>query len=132
FYKNSASLQGTANLTTRGMFGEGILLTRGSESESKKFHFEESRFSGRDAIFRIQSDNPQKPAMLCKGVHLDFDLVKGVAYFSPEVIGVASNEFPYAMYKSSLDHGIWDLKKKTVLMEMPDGGDINKSYFYST
>jgi hypothetical protein len=132
FYKNTATLQGTANLTSRGMFGEGILLTRGSESESEKFHFEQTRFSGQDVNFQIKSDNPAKPALLCKMVKLEFDLTKSIAMFSPEVAGSASNEFPYAMYKSSLDNGIWDLKKKTITMKMPAGGDINKSYFYST
>lgn len=132
FYKNTASLQGTANLTSRGMFGEGILLTRGSESESEKFQFEQTQFSGRDASFQIKSDNPAKPALLCKMVKLEFNLVKNMASFSPEIAGSASNEFPYAMYKSSLDNGLWDLTKKTITMKMPEGGDISRSYFYST
>lgn len=132
FYNKTAVLVGTANVTSRGMFGEGILQTRGSESESENFHFEQTRFEGREAIFTIQSDNPAKPALLCKNVKLDFSLEKSLAMFQPEVEGFASNEFPYVQYKSSLDNGVWDLKKKTVSMKMPEGGDISKSYFYST
>ncbi|TAH25439.1 MAG: hypothetical protein EAZ07_07225 [Cytophagales bacterium] len=131
-YKGTASLQGTANITKKGMFGEGILLTRGSEVESSDFKFSQSRFTAGNAHFQIKSDNPTKPALLCLGVKFDFDLEKAIANFSPEVEGAASNEFPYAMYKSSLNNGVWDLHKKTINMKMPEGGDINKSYFYST
>jgi hypothetical protein len=132
FYNKTATLQGTANVTSRGMFGEGILLTRGSETESRQFHFEKVAFSAKESIFKINSDNPAKPALLCKNVKLSFDLEKAEAHFNPEVIGEASNEFPFVQYKSSLDNGVWDLKKKIVTMKMPDGGDINKSYFYTT
>lgn len=131
-YKGTASLQGTANITKKGMMGEGILLTRGSEVESVDFKFSQTKFVAGNAHFQIKSDNPTKPAVLCRGVKFDFDLDKAIAHFTPEVEGEASNEFPYAMYKSSLNNGVWDLHKKIVSMKMPDGGDISKSYFYST
>ncbi|MFN3403876.1 MAG: hypothetical protein ACK40G_07265 [Cytophagaceae bacterium] len=131
-YDNTAQLEGTTIISTKGMNGMGVLFTRGSESESKNFHFEQTRFAGREANFEVKSDNPDKPALSCDNVKLDFDLEKSVAYFSPEIEGAASNEFPYAQYKSSLDKGEWDLQKKKIFMKMPEGGDINKSYFYST
>lgn len=131
-YSKSATLEGKSIVTSKGMFGQGLLLTRGSESESPNFHFEETEFLGRNAIFQIQSDNPEKPALLCSDVKLEFDLIKGFAFFSPEVEGFASNVFPYLQYKSSLDKGIWDLKNKKISMAMEEGGNIDKSYFYST
>ncbi|MFL5729021.1 MAG: hypothetical protein ACJ75J_05980 [Cytophagaceae bacterium] len=131
-YNNTASLQGVANITSKGMYGEGVLTTRGSEAQSLHFHFEQTKYAGRESTFEIKSDNPKKPALRCISVKLDFDLVKGEAVFSPEVAGFASNDFPYAQYRSSLDKGVWDLNKKTVTMSMPEGGDISKSYFYST
>ncbi len=131
-YKGTASLQGTANITKKGMMGEGILLTRGSEVESADYKFSQAKFVAGNAHFQIKSDNPTKPALLCRGVKFDFDLDKAIAHFTPEVEGEASNEFPYAMYKSSLNNGVWDLHKKIVSMKMPEGGDIAKSYFYST
>jgi hypothetical protein len=131
-YNNTASLQGVGNITSKGMFGEGVLTTRGSEAQSLRFHFEQSKYSGREATFEIKTDNPKKPALRCIAVKLEFDLAKGIALFSPEVEGFASNDFPYAQYRSSLDKGVWDLNKKTVTMSMPEGGDISKSYFYST
>jgi hypothetical protein len=131
-YSSTATLQGVANITSHGMFGEGVLATRGSETKSPDFHFEQTKFEGRQSTFDIKSDNPKKSALNCVAVKFEFDLVKGMAYFSPEVAGFASNSFPYAQYKSSLDKGVWDTNKKIVTMSMPEGGDINKSYFYST
>jgi hypothetical protein len=131
-YNKTATLQGVANITAKGMFGEGVLATRGSETKSPNFHFEQTKFEGRHSTFDIKSDNPKKSALNCVAVKFEFDLKQGMAYFSPEVAGFASNSFPYAQYKSSLDKGEWDVNKKTVTMRMPEGGDINKSYFYST
>jgi hypothetical protein len=131
-YNKTASLQGIANITSHGMYGEGILTTRGSEAQSLRFHFEQTKYSGRESTFEIKSDNPKKPALRCIAVKLEFDLQKSIAEFSPEIAGFASNDFPYAQYRSSLDKGVWDLNKKTVTMSMPVGGDISKSYFYST
>jgi hypothetical protein len=131
-YNNTASLQGVANVTSKGMFGEGVLATRGSEAQSLRFHFEQNRFSGRESTFEIKTDNPKKPALRCIAVKLEFDLQKGIAEFSPEIAGFASNDFPYAQYRSSLDKGVWDQNKKNVTMSMPKDGDISKSYFYST
>lgn len=132
FYKGTGDMHGTAILTKNGMFGKGVLITRGSESESPKFHFEQTKFAARETLFKVKSDNPDKPALKCEQVKLNFDLDQSIAQFSPEQQGFASNEFPYAQYKTSLDEGTWDLKKKKIFMKMPEDGNINKSYFYST
>jgi len=131
-YKGTATLEGKSIITPSGMKGQGALFTRGSETESGNFSFELTRYTGRNAKFQILTENPDKPAVLCNDVRIDFDLDKSIAKFSPEVDGYASNTFPYLQYKSSLDEGVWDLEKKEILMKMDDGGDINKSFFYST
>src|SRR5690606_24410945 len=100
--------------------------------QSPNFHFEQTRYTGRNSLFMIKSDNPDKPALQCTDVKIEFDLEKGIAHFSPEVEGYASNTFPYLQYKSSLDKGVWDLEKRKIYMKMEEGGDISKSYFYST
>src|SRR5690606_14425427 len=53
YYKGTAKLHGTSIVRENGMFGRGVLFTRGSEAESMNFHFEQDRFSGRDAFFLI-------------------------------------------------------------------------------
>ncbi|HWZ21679.1 MAG TPA: hypothetical protein VNW06_03445, partial [Cytophagaceae bacterium] len=131
-YDSTATMIGTTNVTKNGMLGKGVLFTRGSVSESYKFFFEQTRFGARNAQFKIESDDPDKPALQGKDVKLIFNLEKGLAKFNPEVEGFASNSFPYAQYKSSLEEGEWDLKKKIVTLAKPDSADITKSYFYST
>ncbi len=130
-YNNTATLKGTTVVRANGLHGFGLLDTRGSESISPDFHFEKIRFSGRHSIFRVKSDNPSKPAIQTIDAKIDFDLVKKVATFSPEVEGFASTEFPYAQYKTSIGKGTWDMDDKKVTMRMPEGSDIKKSYFYS-
>ncbi len=131
-YDSSATMIGTANVTKNGMLGKGVLFTRGSVSESYKFFFEEKKFGARNAKFKIESDDPDKPALSGVDVKLAFDLEQKMARFNPEVEGFASNSFPYVDYKSSLQEGEWDLKKKIVTLAKPDSADITKSYFYST
>jgi len=131
-YNQTAALQGTLTVTHNGMFGLGILTTRGSETESPAFHFEEKKFGARNAIFRIKSDNPAKPALKATDAKVDFDLEKGIANFGPEKQGFASTEFPYAQYKTSIENGLWDLEKRKVFLTAADTSNITTSYFYST
>jgi len=130
-YKATANMQGTLVNSEKGMFGIGVLFTRGSSSESLDFHFEEKKFGARKAGFYIKSNNPDKPALRATDVKLDFDLEANMATFKPETEGFASTEFPYGQYKTSLDKGVWDLEKKKIFMTKPEGVDISKSYFYS-
>ncbi|MCS6823665.1 MAG: hypothetical protein NZ529_05165 [Cytophagaceae bacterium] len=131
-YDSTAFLYGTSIITRGGMRGKGIVHTRGSETESFNYHFEQKKYAARNAKFKIESDDPDKPALQGTDVKLKFDLENNIAYFSPEVEGAASISFPYVQYKSSLQDGVWHLQNKTVTMSMPEGGDISKSYFYST
>ncbi|MBC7451059.1 MAG: hypothetical protein H7259_06185, partial [Cytophagales bacterium] len=132
FYNQTAGLQGTATVTHSGMYGMGILTTRGSETESMKFHFEDKKFAAREAIFRIKSDNPDKPALKSTQAKVEFDLEKGIVTFGPEQQGFASTEFPYAQYKTSIEKGLWDLQKRKVFLTAADTANIGNSYFYST
>ncbi len=132
FYEETATLDGISTITTKGMYGKGILKTRGSRTFSDRFHFEENRYGGREALFEILTDNPAKPALRSENCKLVFELDSAKAYFSPEVQGFASNSFPYLKYKSSLDKGSWDLETKIIHMEKPEDAHISTSYFYST
>lgn len=130
-YQNTASLNGTAIITERGMLGSGVLETRGSVSASNKFHFEQSIFDGRNATFTVKSENPSKPAIRSTNCKLEFDLIKENATFGPEIAGYASTEFPFLKYKTSIEKGLWDLKAEKVQMKT-EGDNLTNSYFYST
>ena len=132
FYNQTATLEGSANVTKKGVFGSGTLLTRGSKSRSGKMTFSQYSLSARNAEFEVLSDNPQKPAMRGDDVSLDFDLLSNTADISPERAGVASLDFPYAQMKTSLPEAFWDLEDSVVTMLKSPNVDIRDSYFYST
>ncbi|MEL6536342.1 MAG: hypothetical protein AAFQ98_13080, partial [Bacteroidota bacterium] len=115
-----------------GAFGNGVLLTRGSETQSEAYTFTEQAFVGRNADFEVKSDNPRKPAVLGQDVRLDFQLDQNYAEISPEQEGVAAIGFPYAQYKTSIPSAIWSLDANTITMTKPDEVPIENSYFYST
>ncbi|WMJ72441.1 hypothetical protein RCC89_04580 [Cytophagaceae bacterium ABcell3] len=131
-YNKAAILTGTNIITEKGNFGSGVLEMEGSETASGNFHFEKTRYEARNANFSIKSDNPSKPAVRCVNVKLDFSFEDKKAFFSPEIKGFASNEFPYSQYKSSIANGTWDMNEQIIVMEKPEEEDISQSYFYST
>lgn len=131
-YDSTATLDGTAIVNKNGTFGKGTLFTRASESVSREFDFEESRFNARHAEFEIKSDNPKKPALAGDDVRLNFDLDQEIADISPEIEGVAAIDFPYSQFKTSISQAKWDLKNKKVTMSKPEDVDIRNSYFYTT
>ena len=132
FYDRTATLNGSVNVTKKGVFGSGTLLTRGSKSRSDKMTFAQYSYSARNADFEVLSDNPSKPAMSGNDISLDFDLLSNTADISPEQTGVASLDFPYAQMKTSLSEAFWDLEDSVVTMLKAPGVDIRDSYFYST
>lgn len=132
FYNKRVRMNGTLAINEKGAFGSGIIKASGSRAESPAYSFKQDRLSGRNAFFEVQSDNPVKPAFACKNVKFDFFVDQEYAEFSPEEEGFASNEFPFARYKTSIPKAVWDLKKKTVTMTKPEGADLSSSIFYST
>lgn len=131
-YDKTATLNGRVNLSTKGLFGTGMLVTRGSESVSNFFTFREKEYLGRRAKFKVKSNDPKKPAFVGDDVKLDFNLEENYAKISPEVEGNAALAFPYSQYKSSINEAIWKLDEKKILMSLPEGSDLESSYFYST
>jgi len=132
FYNASASMYGTATITNNGVYGDGKLFTRGSESISKEMHFTETEYSAQHAEFKINSDNPSKPALAGDDIRLNFDLVNDEAEISPEIEGVAAIDFPYAQFKTSISQAVWNLDNRKITMTKPDNVVLENSYFYST
>ncbi|SFC15095.1 hypothetical protein SAMN05421780_10391 [Flexibacter flexilis DSM 6793] len=131
-YEKTATLDGALVVATTGVNGSGKIKTRGSQIVSPNYTFGITDFSGREAIFEIQSSNALKPAVLCRDVKFNFNLKEKFAEFNPEKEGYASNEFPYTRYKTSIPRAVWYLDRKVVEMEKPENVDISNSYFYST
>ncbi len=132
FYGKRVRMNGTLAINETGAYGYGLIKAAGSRAESPAYSFKHDRITGRNAFFEVQSANPVKPAFACKNVKFDFYVDDEYATFSPEVEGEASNEFPYARYKTSIPKATWDLKKKTVTMNKPEDAELSSSIFYST
>lgn len=131
-YEGIAVLDGRTTITHRGVFGSGDLNSLGSETYSDAFEFKSERFLAKNAQFKINTDNPEKPALAGNDVHIDFDLVTKKAEIKPEVEGEAALEFPYAQFRTSIPTAVWDLDSGIVTMSKPENIDIESSYFYTT
>ncbi|MES2386415.1 MAG: hypothetical protein V4543_00320 [Bacteroidota bacterium] len=131
-YQKSTTLNGRIVVGPRKVTGGGDVKRQGSVVSSQQLTFEKENFSGREANFKIESEDTLKPAVACTNVKFVYDLKKRFAEMTPEVSGFASNAFPYAQYKTSIPKAIWDFDKKIVTMSKPDSIDIAESYFYST
>ncbi|MBK0404475.1 hypothetical protein I5M27_15860 [Adhaeribacter sp. BT258] len=132
-YNGQFAYKGRAVITPDGLKGNGMVESNETKIKSPYFNFQGTHFKGNNAVMEIKSDNPDKPALLATDVHMNYDLKKGYAEFSPERVGFASTELPNAQYKTSLSGGKWDFKQKIVTMKEPEGKeDITSSFFYST
>lgn len=131
-YDSTASFQGLAILSSKGMFGAGTLLTRGSEAISESFTFAQDNYQARHAKFEIKSSNSMKPALAGNDVRLHFNLTQNNADISPEVEGEAAIDFPYAQFKTSITKASWNLEDNKVRMIKPEDVPISNSYFYTT
>jgi len=130
-YDETASLKGKTIITKKGLFGQGEMKTRGSNTTSENFNFKELRFSARRADFEIESTDTI-PALAADNVRLDFDFQANTASINPEIEGDAALNFPYASYKTSIPSALWKLDEKIVEMTKPASINISNSYFYST
>ena len=131
-YDNTATLDGTALLTTSGFYADGSLFTRGSESVSENFQMKERAIAARDAFFKVQSSDPEKPSLAAQGVSLDFNLETNLADIKSEQDGRSVLDFPFTQVRTSIGEARWDLEKKIISMSKPEDVDIEQSYFYTT
>lgn len=131
-YKGTATLEGALNVSRKGAFGMGELVTRNSVTNSNEFFFNQTRFDARHAHLDIQSNDPDKPILSGEDVRLKFNLEENYADIGPEVEGMAAINFPYAQFKTSIPTMRWDLNNRKVEMQKPENIDIGSSYFYAT
>ena len=131
-YNTTAQLDGTLTVSKKGVTGDGKLLTKGSESISKELSFSAKDFAARHAEFKVNTTNPDKPALAAEDVRLKFNLEKNYADISPEIEGSAALDFPYAQFKTSIPTARWDLNTQKITMEKGADVPIENSYFYTT
>jgi len=131
-YQDKFLYRGIATVTPKGFFGDGTIEGADGSIESPHLQFAKTRFKANNATLQIKSKTPNKPAIRASDVFLEYDVAKGFASFSPEKAGVASTDFPYAQFKTSLSGGKWDVNKKLITMNEPEGNEAARAYFLST
>ncbi len=131
-YENTASLDGSAIVGRKGVFGQGLLTTRGAETVSREYEFKSNEFTAGHAHFVVKSSDPEKPTIEANNVKLSFNLTDNFAEINPEVAGEAVLDFPFAQFKTSIPSAVWDLDSAKVTMTKPEEYDIADSYFYTT
>ena len=130
-YGKTVQLDGRVMILLDGLWGDGTVSTRGSHTTSQLVRFQEQQYNASEAFFTVESNDPAKPALRSANVKLHFDFKAKHAYFSPEIEGYPSNEFPFLKYKTSMNDGDWDLDKQMITFKMPENGNLKKSYFRS-
>jgi hypothetical protein len=131
-YNRTAEFEGDLTVSKKGTAGDGKLVTRGTEATSAQFTFASKEFGARHADFKVNSNDPQKPALAGKDVRLNFNLEKSYADISPEIEGEAAIEFPYAQFKTSITDARWDLTTQKISMTKDADVPLENSYFYTT
>ncbi|MVM32347.1 hypothetical protein GO755_20035 [Spirosoma sp. HMF4905] len=139
-YSATTNLEGGLVLRSSGLFGNGTLRRKDSETISNSIKFNKEGFLASNAHFKIvpTTETPGtqigKPILLGNDIDVDFNQVKGIvglAITKKESIGdtvQASMEFPFAAYKTSINRAQWNVNAKTIAMK----GDVKTSTFTAT
>jgi hypothetical protein len=130
-YKKSITLEGTLNLTPRGLFGAGMMEIKKVNVISPHYEFGNENIGARHAVFSSKLPGNPKPSLSVNNMHINFNLKDSYADLSPEVKGLASMDFPMNQFKTSIENARWEMNSKIVTMSA-DENDISKSFFYST
>ena len=140
FYNATTNLEGGLALRSSGLFGNGTLRRKDSETVSNSIKFNKEGFLASNAQFKIISDKEApgtpigKPILLGNGIDVDFNQTKAIVGLSinkkeslDDTIQ-ASMEFPFAAYKTSINRAQWNINAKTIAMK----GDVKTSTFTAT
>ena len=131
-YQTEATLNGKLIVSTKGLLGTGQVKIRGSAMKSEDLIFAGREFTGRHADFKVDSDDPTKPAIAAEDVRVRFDLRENEAEINPEVEGTDALTLPYVQFKTSIPSARWDLDQKKIFMSKSPDVAIENSYFHST
>ncbi len=145
FYNATTNLEGGLVVRSAGLFGNGTLRRKDSETVSNTIKFNKEGFLANDAQFRIISDKETpgtpagKPILVGNSVDVDFNQTKGIVGLainkkeSLDDTVQASMDFPFAAYKTNINRAQWNLNAKTIAMKAgPTLGDVKTSTFTAT
>jgi hypothetical protein len=137
FYGATTNLEGGLALRSSGLFGNGTLRRKDSETVSGSIKFNKEGFLASNAQFKIMSDKEIPgtaagvPILRGNGIDVDFNQAKGIVGLainkkeSLDDTVQASMEFPFAAYKTNINRAQWNINAKTIAMK----GDVKTSTF---
>jgi hypothetical protein len=134
FYNATTKLAGSLVLRNSGLYGQGRLDRKDSETRSNSIKFNKFGFYATESGFLVRSDGDnEKPVLDGQRVDVNFDFQNQMVSISPVSGTLANTEtasitFPYAAYKTSIDNAVLDIRKKTISMK----GDLESSRFTAT
>ena len=137
FYNATTNLNGGLVMRSSGLFGNGTLRRKDSETVSNSIKFNKDGFLADNAKFKIVSEKEAaRPILLGNNIDVDFNQIKSI-------VGLATNkdkeqslddtlqssmEFPFAAYKTNINRAQWNISAKTIAMK----GDVKTSTFTAT
>jgi hypothetical protein len=130
-YKKQISVEGSLNVTPKGLFGAGMMEIKKVNVIASHYEFKEENVEARHAVFNNKLPENPKPSISVNNMKINFYLKESYADLNPEIKGLASLEFPMNQFKTSIENARWDMAKKIITMDA-DENDLSKSFFYST
>ncbi|MDX2191557.1 MAG: hypothetical protein SFY32_17020 [Bacteroidota bacterium] len=130
-YKKKVVLEGSLNITPKGLFGSGMMEIKKVNVIASHYDFRELSIEARHSVFNIKTPGKPLPSLSSNNARCEFFLEESYANISPEIKGLASLEFPFNQFKTSIENARWEMDKKIVTMEA-DQEHLENSYFYST
>jgi hypothetical protein len=105
-YKDQSKFTGYLSLTPKGMTGNGTVIIKDAEMDSRRFLFKQSTFDANIANFRIKSYNLSDLSISTKNYQTHFDFSKRKGEFKSNV-GISKVEFPVNRYSCTMDRFEW-------------------------
>ena len=134
FYGGTTKLNGRLLLQAAGLFGQGVVQRKDSQTESERFRFTKDQFTAEAAELRIGTNltNGGKAVLVGTDMDVNFNVATGNAVIQkPKTSGFNPDssflEFPVAAYRTSITRADWNTIAKTITMK----GDPKTSVFSS-
>ncbi len=128
---DNATFKGELKLSSKGLNSNGSLEFEDAEIISANMKMNSRNIKADTSTLRIKSIDSTKFAFTASNVKSFVDFDKKLGDFKANSDD-ASSEFPYNMYKGSLNEFKWDIARKNLKFITPPGKPVEKSYFLST
>ena len=134
FYQNSTNLKGRLVIRSTGMFGQGRLTRKDSQTDSQEIQFNQTGFTADKSDFRVLAqESNAKPVFAGQYVLVQFDIQKQRAQIATKEEGfqtmrTSKMEFPYSAYETNIREALWMIDQQSIALN----GDVKETIFKAT